>query len=51
MRLNISLLSYRDDLDFCVVVDRDLMTDPQRIIDALGTGLVELVRLSPSARR
>jgi len=50
MRLNISLLSYRDDLDFCVVVDRDLMTDPQRIIDALGTGLDELVRLSPSAR-
>jgi hypothetical protein len=45
MRLNISLLSYRDDLDFCVVVDRDLMPDPQRIIDLLAAGLDELLEL------
>jgi diacylglycerol O-acyltransferase len=40
--LNITVLSYRDELDFGIVADRTQMPDLPRLIDSLRTALAEL---------
>lgn len=40
--INITVMSYQDQLEFGIVVDRELVDDPWPILDALRAGLDEL---------
>lgn len=45
--LNITVLSYRDHLDFGIVTDREQIAEPWELIDRLGAALDELESIVP----
>ena len=49
--INITVMSYRDSLEFGIVVDRELVDDPWPILDALRAGLDELREAAQSAAK
>jgi len=44
--INITLLSYRDQLDFGIVVDREMLDDPWDLIERLRSAHLELLELA-----